>query len=75
MNYKTLAEKVRYYKTTEKGEIAMNEKLLKLLEEEKVKYFANLLKFGIKEEDIRKLLDLSDKDYETIYPLALKLAQ
>ncbi len=53
----------------------MNEKLLKLLEEEKVKYFANLLKFGIKEEDIRKLLDLSDKDYETIYPLALKLAQ
>ena len=52
----------------------MNEKLAKIFEDEKVKYFANMLKFGIKEEDIQKLLDLSDNDYNTIYPLAIKLA-
>jgi arsenate reductase-like glutaredoxin family protein len=75
MNYKTLAEKVRYYKTTEKGETAMNEKLLKLIEEEKIEYFANFLKLGLNVEDIKKALKISDKDFETIYPLALKLAQ
>ena len=74
MNYKSLADKVRYYKTTVKGETTMNEKLAKMFEDEKVKYFANMLKFGIKEEDIQKLLDLSDNDYNTIYPLAIKLA-
>lgn len=83
MNYKTLAEKVRYYKTTEKGKIAMDERLAQLfrddfnekLLEERIEYFANFLKLGLKVEDIKKALKISDKDYETIYPLALKLAQ
>ena len=53
----------------------MNEKLLKLIEEEKIEYFANFLKLGLNVEDIKKALKISDKDYKIIYPLALKLAQ
>lgn len=75
MNYKTLAEKVRYYKTTEKGVSIMDKKVLKLFEEERVKYFAKLLKKGLKIEDIIDVLDISEDDYKTMYPLALKLAQ
>ena len=91
MFYKQLADKVRYYKTTEKGNKAMNEKLEKIIDErlnallsekiksvfniEKVEYFSNLLKMGLKETDIQKALKISDTDYNIIYPLALKLAQ
>ena len=75
MNYKTLADKVRYYKTTEKGVSIMDKKVLKLFEEERVKYFAKLLKKGLKIEDIIDVLDISEDDYKTMYPLALKLAQ
>lgn len=75
MNYKTLADRVRYYKTTEKGVSIMDDKLLKVFEEERIEYFANLLKMGLKALDIKKALKISDDDYETIYPLALKLAQ
>ncbi len=75
MNYKTLADRVKYYKTTEKGKTEMDEKLLKVFEEERIEYFANLLKIGLKVEDIKKALKISDKDYKIIYPLALKLAQ
>jgi hypothetical protein len=53
----------------------MDEKLLKVFEEERIEYFANLLKIGLKVEDIKKALKISDKDYKIIYPLALKLAQ
>ena len=75
MNYKPLADKVRYYKTTEKGVSIMDKKVLKLFEEERVKYFAKLLKKGLKIEDIIDVLDISEDDYKTMYPLALKLAQ
>lgn len=53
----------------------IDEKILKLFEEERAEYFANLLKMGLKALDIKKALKISDDDYETIYPLALKLAQ
>ena len=57
------------------GKTEMDEKLLKVFEEERIEYFANLLKIGLKVEDIKKALKISDKDYKIIYPLALKLAQ
>ena len=83
MNYKTLADKVRYYKTTEKGRIAMDERLAELFKDdfnekllaERIKVFANFLKIGINAEQIQKAMELNDNDYKTIYPLALKLAQ
>ena len=57
----------------------MDEKLLELFKDdlngERVEYFSNLLKMGMKALDIKKALKISDTDYETIYPLALKLAQ
>ena len=79
MNYKTLAEKVRYYKTTEKGKIAMDKRILEIykddFDEKRIEYFAKLLKKGLKVDDILEVLDISDDDYKTMYPLALKLAQ
>ena len=89
MNYKSLADKVRYYKTTVKGETTMNEKLAKIFEDEielfkeetnkkylkeRIKCFANFLKMGINAEQIQEAMELNDNDYKTIYPLALKLA-
>lgn len=53
----------------------MDKTILKLFEEERAEYFAKLLKKGLKIEDILEVLDISDDDYKTIYPLALKLAQ
>ena len=51
----------------------IDEKVLKLFEEERAEYFANCLKLGLKVSDIKEALDLSDEDYKTIYPLALKI--
>ena len=43
------------------------------LDKYKVKYFANCLKLGLKVSDIKEALNISDEDYKTIYPLALKI--
>ena len=51
----------------------IDEKVLKLFEEERAEYFANCLKLGLKVSDIKEALDISDEDYKTIYPLALKI--
>ena len=51
----------------------MDNKILKLFEEERAEYFANCLKLGMKVSDIKEALEISDEDYKTIYPLALKM--
>ena len=43
------------------------------LDKYKVKYFANCLELGLKVSDIKEALEISDEDYKTIYPLALKM--
>lgn len=75
MNYKSLADKVRYYKTTEKGKETMNEKLKELLERDHINIFSNLLKLKLEPAQIKTALNLSDTDFNIMYPLALKLAQ
>lgn len=91
MNYKPLADKVMYYKTTEKGQTAMNEKIESIIKEKyektidnklkqakmniDISYISNMIKLGLKATQIKSALNLSDADYNIMYPLALKLAQ
>ncbi len=83
MNYKSLADKVRYYKATEKGQEIMNEKLVELwnekakelLNQEHINIFSNMLKLKLEPSQIKTALNLSDADFNIMYPLALKYAQ
>ena len=79
MNYKSLADKVKYYKTTEKGQEAMNAKLKELLNKElnqdHINIFSNMLKLKLEPAQIKIALNLSEIDYNAMYPIALKLAQ
>ena len=87
MNYKSLADKVRYYKTTEKGQETMNEKLKELMNEKlkelmnkelynrNISIISNMLKLKLEPAQIKIALNLSDTDYNAMYPIALKLAQ
>ncbi len=57
----------------------MNEKLKELLNKElnqdHINIFSNLLKLKLEPTQIKTALNLSDNDYNTMYPIALKLAQ